>query len=73
MKELLKKFSEQMLSKQQLQCIKGGTSYCNCNGVLTVNPLSGNGTYPPCSTVCSSPGGPGGGPKPCPYDPKKWC
>ena len=32
MKKIVSKFSEKMLSKQQLKTIKGGTPYCFCLG-----------------------------------------
>lgn len=71
MKQLLKKFSDHLLSQQQIKNIKGGTTYCMCSGQLIGVPTQS--PQPPCSVSCGSPGGGGGGPKPCPYDPKKWC
>lgn len=32
MKKLISKFSEKLLSKQQLKTVKGGTPYCFCHG-----------------------------------------
>jgi hypothetical protein len=65
MKELLKKFSNQMLSKQQLKSIKGGGTYCQCPGGLrwfnhVTNP---NQCGSACTTVAY----------PCPGNPSKWC
>jgi hypothetical protein len=40
MKELLKKFSTHLLSKQQTRSIKGGFTYCICQGTFYPKPCN---------------------------------
>ncbi len=59
MKKMISKFTDKLLSNQQLKTVKGGTPYCFCNG----SPVNCGSQVPPGSQWC--PGDPppsGGGP-----------
>lgn len=65
MKKMLLKFSDSLLSREQTKGIKGGTTYCRCNGQL-VGIASNNGNTNLCAQMSSPPfyvcsGGDGGG------------
>lgn len=55
MKKLISKFSDKLLSNQQLKTVKGGTQYCNCGDGAGPQPVPSGQT---CSQVCNGGGYP---------------
>lgn len=62
MKKLISKFSDKLLSKQQLKTVKGGAQYCFCSGQLVYIGSSFPPGWEGCTAFCQDYGSnPGGG------------
>ena len=59
MKKLISKFSDKLLSNQQLKTVKGGNYYCTCAGGAPINTSSQTACYNLCYPNGSGGGGSG--------------